>query len=38
VNNLGTMGRWAFAEFTEKWTMQSELERVIREWIDGVAN
>lgn len=36
VNNLGTMGRWAFAEFTEKWTMQSELERVISEWIDGV--
>lgn len=36
VNNLGTMGRWAFAEFTEKWTMQSELERVIGEWIDGI--
>ena len=36
VNNLGTMGRWAFAEFTEKWTMQSEFERVISEWIDGV--
>ena len=36
VNNLGTMGRWAFAEFTEKWTMQSEFERVIREWMDGV--
>ena len=37
VNNLGTMGRWAFAEFTEKWTMQTEFERVIREWMDGVA-
>ena len=36
VNNLGTMGRWAFAEFTEKWTMQSEFERVIAEWIDGL--
>ena len=34
VNNLGTCGRWAFAEFTEKWTMQAELERVISEWID----
>ena len=36
VNNLGTMGRWAFAEFTEKWTMQSEFERVITEWMDRV--
>lgn len=36
VNNLGTMGRWAFAEFTEKWTMQTEFERVIAEWMDGV--
>lgn len=34
VNNLGTCGRWAFAEFTEKWTMQTELERVISEWIE----
>ncbi len=37
VNNLGTMGRWAFAEFTEKWTMQSEFEGVITEWIEGLA-
>ena len=36
VNNLGTMGRWAFAEFTDKWTMQSEFEGVINEWIDRV--
>ena len=36
VNNLGTMGRWGFAEFTEKWTMESELERVIGEWIDDI--
>ncbi|XAM22807.1 DEAD/DEAH box helicase family protein [Sphingomicrobium sp. XHP0239] len=36
VNTLGTMGRWAFAEFTEKWTMQSEFERVIQDWMDGV--
>ena len=36
VNNLGTMGRWGFAEFTEKWTMQTEFESVIRKWIDGV--
>ena len=36
VNNLGTMGRWAFAEFTEKWTMQTEFDRVIRAWLDQV--
>ena len=34
VNNLGTMGRWDFAEFTDKWTIQTEFENVIRRWID----
>jgi type III restriction enzyme len=34
VNNLGTMGRWAFAEFTDKWTIQSEFEALVRAWID----
>jgi type III restriction enzyme len=34
VNNLGTMGRWDFAEFTDKWTIQTEFEAVIRRWID----
>ena len=37
VNNLGTMGRWAFAEFTDKWTIQTEFEGVITEWISKVA-
>lgn len=36
VNNLDTMGRWAFAEFTEKWTIASEFERVIEQWLDEV--
>lgn len=36
VNNLGGMGRWAFAEFTEKWTMQTEFEAVINEWLNVV--
>ena len=36
VNNLGTMGRWAFAEFTDKWTIQTEFECVITEWIEGL--
>jgi type III restriction enzyme len=38
VNNLGSQGRWAFAEFTEKWTMQDEFERVISEWLDEVVH
>jgi type III restriction enzyme len=28
------MGRWDFAEFTDKWTIQTEFEAVIRKWID----
>lgn len=38
VNNLGTMGRWDFAEFTDKWTIQTEFENVIRRWIDKACN
>jgi type III restriction enzyme len=26
VNNLGTYGRWSFAEFTDIWTIDSEFE------------
>ena len=26
VNNLGAYGRWAFAEFTEVYQMQSDFE------------
>ena len=26
VNNLGSYGRWAFAEFTDVWAMQDEFE------------
>ncbi|MEH6790631.1 BPTD_3080 family restriction endonuclease [Parasphingorhabdus sp.] len=36
VNNLGTMGRWAFAEFTEKWTMQTEFANKIESWLDVI--
>jgi type III restriction enzyme len=25
VNNLGTYGRWAFAEYTEAYTIQSDF-------------
>ncbi|WP_225766813.1 BPTD_3080 family restriction endonuclease [Inquilinus sp. Marseille-Q2685] len=36
VNRLGTYGRWAFREFKEVWTIQSEFEAVIRKWLDQV--
>jgi len=36
VNNLGRHGRWAFAEFTNVWTMQTELEVVVQQWLDAV--
>lgn len=34
VNNLGTVGRWGFAEFTDKWTIRTEFEQAIRKWMD----
>jgi type III restriction enzyme len=36
VNNLGSYGRWAFAEFTDKWTIQSEFSAKIEGWLDGL--
>nr|WP_279338759.1 DEAD/DEAH box helicase family protein [Sphingomonas sp. BGYR3] len=36
VNALGTMGRWAFAEFTDVWTIESEFAAKITAWLDGV--
>lgn len=29
VNNLGTHGRWAFAEFRSVWTIESEFETLV---------
>ena len=31
VNNLGVYGRWAFAEFTDVYSMQAEFEAEVRE-------
>ena len=31
VNNLGTHGRWAFAEFTEVFEMEEAFDRLVRE-------
>lgn len=34
VNNLKTYGRWAFAEFTEVYGMDHELEKIITKGVD----
>ena len=36
VNNLGTYGRWAFAEFTDIWGMETDLAAKIEQQLDGV--
>lgn len=34
VNNLGSYGRWAFAEFTDVWGMETELAARIEEQLE----
>lgn len=34
VNNLGSFGRWAFAEFTEVYTIEEKLDALITQFID----
>jgi type III restriction enzyme len=34
VNNLGTQGRWAFAEFTDVWTIRTEFAAKVAAWLD----
>ena len=36
VNNLGTYGRWAFAELTDVWEIQSGLESEIKARFDAM--
>jgi type III restriction enzyme len=36
VNNLGSHGRWAFAEFKNVWTIESEFESRIEGWVDDL--
>jgi type III restriction enzyme len=36
VNNLGTMGRWAFAELTEIYRIQPDFETKIKESFDAM--
>jgi type III restriction enzyme len=37
VNNMATMGRWAFAEFTDVWTIQTEFAAKVEAWLDQIA-
>ncbi|WNO53165.1 BPTD_3080 family restriction endonuclease [Stakelama saccharophila] len=34
VNNLGTHGRWAFAEFKDVWTIKTEFAAKVEAWLD----
>ena len=36
VNALGEHGRWAFAEFTDVWTISTEFAAKVEEWLDEV--
>ena len=38
VNNLGTHGRWAFAEFTDVWQMQADFVSKIEREFDAMIN
>ena len=38
VNNLKTYGRWAFAEFTEVYGMDDELEEIITKGVNEMIN
>ncbi|MBN9433607.1 MAG: DEAD/DEAH box helicase family protein [Bosea sp.] len=37
VNNLGFLGRWNFAEFTDVWTIRTEFAAKVETWLDEVA-
>jgi type III restriction enzyme len=37
VNALGSLGRWAFAEFTDVWTIESEFGAKIDAWLEAQA-
>ena len=36
VNNLGSMGRWAFAEFTDVWTIKTEFAAKVENWVNRI--
>ena len=42
VNNLGTHGRWAFAEFTDIWQMQENfattIEQAFANMLEGITD
>lgn len=38
VNNLGGLGRWAFAEFKDVWTIRTEFAAKVEAWLDEVTH
>ena len=38
VNALGDYGRWAFAEFTDVWTISSEFAALVEEWMGDIGH
>ena len=36
VNNLGVYGRWAFAEFTDVYSMQAEFEAEVESHVNAM--
>jgi len=36
VNNLGSHGRWAFAEFTDVWEMQDDFKEKVEAAFNGI--
>jgi type III restriction enzyme len=38
VNTLGEHGRWAYAEFTDVWTIATEFGAKVEAWLDEIAN
>jgi type III restriction enzyme len=37
INNLGTFGRWAFAEFTEPFEIEEKLDALIEAFVQGAS-
>jgi type III restriction enzyme len=35
INNLGKYGRWAFAEFTDVYLIESEFNKMIEQILPG---
>ena len=38
VNRLGSFGRWKFAEFTDVYALQDDLEAEITAWLNELSS